>query len=291
MPQQKLQWHPAFQAALQIDLDEDKSYLKFFPEHSLTKKPMQIDILVRKEEGYVCKKKLARFFRGHNIIEYKNPGDYFSVNDFYKVMAYAGFYQAETEEILEILPEDITLTVICDRYPMALIKHLKQRFETGIKKKYPGIYYIEKGLMFPLQIVIGKGLDPEEYIWLSRLRSNLKIEQDIDFLSREYMGKEKNPLYEAVMDLIMKANEEQYKEAKRMCNALRELFADELEQANAQGIGYIRSMYRHQLTVENIAELIDRSWEYVAHIVSLITTHPTEDDIMIARRLLNETKE
>ena len=103
-------------------------------------------------------------------------------------------------------------------------------------------------------------------------------------------------MYEAVMDLIMKANEDRYMEAKRMCNALRELFADELEQANAQGvsaggIGYIRSMYRHQLTVENIAELIDRSKEYVARIISLITAHPTEDDLMIARRLLGDTKE
>ena len=56
-----------------------------------------------------------------------------------------------------------------------------------------------------------------------------------------------------------------------MCNALRELFADELEQASAQGvsggIGYIRSMYRHQLTVKNIAELIGRSREYVVYTV------------------------
>lgn len=73
------------------------------------------------------------------------------------------------------------------------------------------------------------------------------------------------------VELIMKANEDRYKEAKRMCNALRELFADELEQASAQGvsggIGYIRSMYRHQLTVKNIAELIGRSREYVVYTV------------------------
>ena len=75
MPKNKLQWHPAFQAALQIELEEDKPYLEFYSKYNLTKKPMQIDTLIRKAEGWQCKKKLARFFRGHNIIEYKSPWD------------------------------------------------------------------------------------------------------------------------------------------------------------------------------------------------------------------------
>lgn len=38
-----LQWHPAFQAALQIELREDRSVLEFYEEHNLSKKPLQMD--------------------------------------------------------------------------------------------------------------------------------------------------------------------------------------------------------------------------------------------------------
>ncbi|WP_456111090.1 hypothetical protein [Roseburia inulinivorans] len=43
----KIQWHPAFDAALQIELEDEAEYLEFEPEHLLSKKPMQIDVLVK----------------------------------------------------------------------------------------------------------------------------------------------------------------------------------------------------------------------------------------------------
>lgn len=43
----KIQWHPAFDAALQIELGDEAKYLEFESEHMLTKKPMQIDVLVK----------------------------------------------------------------------------------------------------------------------------------------------------------------------------------------------------------------------------------------------------
>ena len=46
----KIQWHPAFDAALQIELAEDADCLTFEPEHLLGKKPMQVDELVIKKE-------------------------------------------------------------------------------------------------------------------------------------------------------------------------------------------------------------------------------------------------
>lgn len=47
---EKIQWHPAFDAALQIELGEEAKYLTFEPEHLLSKKPMQIDVLVKNEK-------------------------------------------------------------------------------------------------------------------------------------------------------------------------------------------------------------------------------------------------
>lgn len=44
-----LQWHPAFVAGIQIEFGEEADYLTFTPEHLLGTKPMQIDVLIKKE--------------------------------------------------------------------------------------------------------------------------------------------------------------------------------------------------------------------------------------------------
>ena len=74
-----------------------------------------------------------------------------------------------------------------------------------MEEEAPGIYYI-KGLLFPLQILVIRELSKEDNIWLSRLRSGLKPDEDIEVLMKEYKGKEQNPLYETAMDLILRAN-------------------------------------------------------------------------------------
>ena len=71
----KIQWHPAFDAALQIELEDEAEYLEFEPEHLLSKKPMQIDVLVKNEKDVKIKKNIGRIFRQYNIIEYKSPED------------------------------------------------------------------------------------------------------------------------------------------------------------------------------------------------------------------------
>ena len=99
----KLQWHTAFYAAIRIELGEELDKLQIEEEHLLGKKPMQIDLLViKKEKGKSINKNIGRFFRSHNIIEYKSPEDYISINDFYKVYAYTCFYQSDTEKVEEI---------------------------------------------------------------------------------------------------------------------------------------------------------------------------------------------
>ena len=38
--------------------------------------------------------------------------DYLSINDFYKVYGYTCFYQSDTESVLEILPTELTVTIV-----------------------------------------------------------------------------------------------------------------------------------------------------------------------------------
>ncbi|HIZ22747.1 MAG TPA: 3-isopropylmalate dehydrogenase, partial [Candidatus Blautia faecigallinarum] len=74
---------------------------------------------IMKGEGKeLIRKNLGQIFRKYNIIEYKSPEDYLSINDFYKVMSYACLYQAETEHVLEVSPDELTITMVCSHYPL-----------------------------------------------------------------------------------------------------------------------------------------------------------------------------
>ena len=81
-----LQWHPAFYAGIQIELEAEAENLSFENEHQLGTKPKEIDILIIKKDREIpIRKNIGRIFRKHNIIEYKSPADYLSIDDFYKV--------------------------------------------------------------------------------------------------------------------------------------------------------------------------------------------------------------
>lgn len=49
MDKTKLQWHPAFGAALRITLQDEMKYLEMHEEYLLGKKPLQMDILLIKK--------------------------------------------------------------------------------------------------------------------------------------------------------------------------------------------------------------------------------------------------
>ncbi|MBT9775052.1 3-isopropylmalate dehydrogenase [Clostridium sp. MCC353] len=290
MGKKTLQWHPAFQAALQLELDEDRPYLSFLEEYNLSKKPLQMDTLIIKQKpDHVVAKSIGRIFRQFNVVEYKSPEDYVSINDFYKVMGYACIYQSNTKKVMEIPPEELTVSFVCSCYPAVLIKHLEEMYRIGLRMEYEGIYYVD-GLMFPMQILITNRLPKEEYIWLSRLGKNLELKEDIEPLARAYKGNETDPLYQAVMDLIIRANWEKYEEVRDMCEALRELFADELAEREERGlerglengiergtrlklISIVRKKLEKGLSASEIAELLEEEEDAVHRIYSAIQEH------------------
>ena len=209
-------------------------------------------------------------------------------------MGYVCIYQSDTEKILEIRPEELTVTFVCSHYPTALIEHLKANYGILLREEFEGIYYME-GLMFPVQVLLTDQLSKEDYIWLSRLRKDLEIKSDIEPLALAYKGKDKDPLYQAVMDLIIRANQEQYEEGKKMCEALRELFADELEEREERGmekglekgmergaivklISQIRKKQQKGLSVAEIAEILEEEPELVSKIYQTIQGHMESTD-------------
>lgn len=290
-----LQWHPAFHAAFRIELTEEQEFLQFCEEYHLSEKPLRIDTLViKRKAGHEIGKSIGRIFRQYNIVEYKSPEDYFSINDFYKVMAYACIYQSNTKRVMEIPPEELTLTFVCSAYPEKVVHHLEKQYGAEIQNMDEGIFYM-KGLMFPTQILILDQLSKEEYFWLSRLRRGLRSKEDMEPLARAYKGKDKDPLYEAVMDLIVRANEECYEEGGQgMCDALRELFADELEEREERGvkrgkeislISQVHKKYEKGLSAEEIAEIFEEDLNLVGEICQALQAHPESTDEDIYRLL------
>lgn len=88
----------------------------------------------------------------------------------------------------------------------------------------------------PMQLIITKDLSKEENYWLQNLRKDLQSGGEIQILLEKYDQKKNSNLHQAVMDVILRANWERVKEEKGMCEALRELFAEELEESREQGI-------------------------------------------------------
>ena len=70
-----IQWHPAFQASIQIEFEAEAEKLTFEPEHLLSKKPMQMDELTI---TFICnhfpRKMVQHLFEGISWTEHYSCG-------------------------------------------------------------------------------------------------------------------------------------------------------------------------------------------------------------------------
>lgn len=218
-----LQWHQAFYAGIQIELENEADCLTFENEHHLGTQPKRIDVLViKKENSRPILKNIGKIFRKHNIIEYKSPKDYLSINDYYLVYGYACLYKSDEPHQDSISIEDITITLVSHRYPQKLIEHLKKVHQYEVQSVESGIYYI-KGDILPIQLLVTRELTNEQNLWLHNLTNDIQDSTVVDNLISEYEKHQKSSLYSSVMDIIVHANLDAFKEVGLMCEALNEL--------------------------------------------------------------------
>ena len=278
----KIQWHPAFDAALQIELEAEAEYLEFEPEHLLSKKPMQIDVLVKNEKDVKIQKNIGRIFRQYNIIEYKSPDDRLNIDDFYKTYGYACFYKSETGAIDEIPATELTITFVCYNYPLKMLQRLEHDKKLIIENIENGIYYLI-GDLIPIQLIIIPKLSKESNYWLNNLRNDLKSGGEIRNFIEQYGKKKNSKLYQALADTIMRANWKELKEERKMCEALRELFADDLRESREEGVlegrnagkieGKIEQVikkYQKGCTVDEAADMLEESPNLIRQIYDVI---------------------
>lgn len=229
MDNRLLQWHPAFYAGIQIEFGDEVNKLIFEQEYNLSTKPLQIDVLIIKKnyDGKIHKN-IGKIFKSYNIIEYKSPTDYLSVDDYYKVNAYAYLYKSLNNLVDEIKIYDLSITFVCRHFPRDLFTHLKKVRDLNIEKIADGIYYVNRDVIMT-QILITSELSEKENFWLHYLTNDIKDIETIEKLTAEYSKHDHNELYKSVMNVIIHANQQKFEEVKFMCEALKELFADELE--------------------------------------------------------------
>ena len=70
MDNKKIQWHPGFVAAMELEFADNKGDLEYEREYNLNTKPLEVDLLVIKKNASVhITNEIGEFFRGHNLME------------------------------------------------------------------------------------------------------------------------------------------------------------------------------------------------------------------------------
>lgn len=228
------QWHPAFFGSLQIEFEKEADKLIFENEHQLSTKPMAIDaLIIKKISDTPIRKNIGKIFRKYNIIEYKSPDDYLSIDDFYKVYGYTCFYKYDTASVDEIKISELTISFVSEGYPRKLINHLKNVKKYKISKYEKGIYYIY-GDIIPIQIIVRKELSKTENLWLASLTNSLHEKETVHRLLKSYGTHKTNPLYRSVMEIIAKNNRTIFEEEDyEMCQTLEDILDKKIARENA----------------------------------------------------------
>lgn len=234
MEDTKIQWHPGFVAAMNLEFMDNREDLAFESEHNLNTKPLEIDLLIiRKNCNAKISNEIGEFFKGHNIIEYKSPRDSLDIDVFYKCGAYAGLYKSYGKMLDERKANDITVTIIRDSKPRELFKSLK-KYGYKISYPYQGIYYIHRNTWFPTQIIATKELPSKTHTWLRSLSEKLEEEDICELLDCRVRLKNvaDRKMADSVLEVALEANKrilEEWKGDFNMFESLMEIIEPQIQ--------------------------------------------------------------
>ncbi len=208
MSDAKIQWHPGFVAAMNLELKDYRKDLVFEKEYNLNTKHLEIDLLIIKKEASVhISNDIGSFFRGHNILEYKSPEDHLDIDTFCKTLAYAYLYKSYGKTLDDIKADDMTISVIREAKPVGLFRYFKEH-GYSISSHHNGIYYIEGPFPFPSQFIVTGELDKMSHTWLKALSGRLDKEDMQDLLDKIKQITEKNDreMADSVLEVSIGAN-------------------------------------------------------------------------------------
>lgn len=204
----KIQWHPGFVAAMVLELREYRKNLIFEKEYNLNTKPLEIDLLIIKKEASVhITNEIGRFFRGHNILEYKCPDDHLDIDTLFKTFAYASLYKSYGDTLDSIKADDVTVTIVRETKPAGLFQYFEEH-KYAISDPSSGIYHIGGPFPFPVQIIATGELEKSAHTWLRALSKKLDRGSLQDLLEKISQMTEKNDreMADSVLEVSIGAN-------------------------------------------------------------------------------------
>jgi hypothetical protein len=262
-------WHTAFVQALQMELREYQDILDFDDENKLNEEPLRVDcVVIKKTKDVKIAKNIAAFFREWNIFEYKSPGDYVSIADFYKVYSYACLYTS----IHNISITSLTVSFVERRYPRKLLSHLQNVRGYTVAETTEGIYTVN-GDRLPIQIIDSRKLSAEENLWLKSLSDNLNS-LEIVRISEEIARQKKGAQIAAYLNVIKDANTESIQEAIEMGQRKQKLTFDQVIENTGLGAkwearGEARGEAKEKVEIARKMRAIGRPKPEIAEITGL----------------------
>ena len=203
-------WTAFFAQLMGILLDGKAQVI---PEYELYKDPMRIDIVVIKLlKDEVIDNTVMRFFREHNIVEFKGPSDTLNIWSFNRVLSY--FYSYLTQERVGF--DDAAITFVSVRRPVKLFRVLQE--ERGYKitpSGTDGIYYItidgqQAGHIPAMQLVVNCELSAADAEWIKAIRNDWTAEYGEEAIHKAEKIKDSR-MRELIYSLAL-ANQSNWKE-------------------------------------------------------------------------------
>jgi len=277
---EKIQWHPAFCAAMRLELKGNKS-LRFTNEFNITEKPLEVDMLIiNKPLGVGIDNEIGEFFGGHNLVEYKSPTDHnFNQFSICQALAYAYYYCYRYQTW------DVTLSLVVSRGHFNILNWLNSR-RMECTQRHKGIYTLHGISFLKVQIIITEEIDAGFFQWLSALTDKLTEEKARSLVAAAYglTENEDRRLAEAIVQVLTSANGkvfEKMKEDDTMASALMELMKPEVEKyAEKYAEDKVKSYAKETYTEQ--AKIMLRHGEDNEYIKLL--THLTDQEIETLRQ-------
>ena len=205
---------------------------------------------------------------------------------------------------MDLIPADeLTITFVCYHYPRNMLRKLEQDRKMTVEQEDSGIYYLI-GDAIPIQLVIVPKLSKEHNYWLNNLRNDLKAGSEIKNFIESYSKNKNSKLYQALADAVMRANWEKLKEGSNMCEALKELFADDFKESELKGRNAGRTegaaskmiekvIKKHQkgYTAEDTADMLEEPVSRIQQIYDVIEKSSPDYDAETIYNQLCEKEE
>ena len=221
----KIQWHQAFVGAIHCELGRDQEKLDFYQEHSITKKPLQVDLLIiKKTADGEFSSGIGRLLSRYNILEYKSPGDSLGIDALFQALTYASYYKSSGDHENERKDSEITVMLVRNEYPQSLVKYLTEK-GCAVTESEPGVFQISGQTFFRIIILATGRMDQKEHVWLNALRNDLKKNEYYHLLerSREIAAAE-GDYVDVLLSVVEKSNaeHEKWKEESNVASLLIE---------------------------------------------------------------------